>query len=104
VNRSTARPATDEQELISGKRGPTWLGFALLLKFDTRVGRFPRGRGEVLVGYDDLVGEGTRVANRIRGLLTPDPPGARTGSGPEGASSPPAAVQSGTARQLPMSA
>lgn len=37
----------DEQELIAGKRGPTRLGFALLLKFYTRLGRFPRGRGEL---------------------------------------------------------
>jgi hypothetical protein len=37
----------DEQELIAGKRGPTRLGFALLLKFYTRAGRFPRGRGEL---------------------------------------------------------
>ena len=33
----------DERELIAGKRGPTRLGFALLLKFYTRAGRFPRG-------------------------------------------------------------
>jgi hypothetical protein len=38
----------DERELISGKRGPTRLGFALLLKFYTGTGRFPRGRGELL--------------------------------------------------------
>lgn len=37
----------DERELIAGKRGPTRLGFALLLKFYTQVGRFPRGRGEL---------------------------------------------------------
>src|SRR5690348_555380 len=37
----------DERELIAGKRGPTRLGFALLLKFYTWVGRFPRGRGEL---------------------------------------------------------
>src|ERR1035438_4745182 len=37
----------DEQRLIAGKRGPTRLGFALLLKFYTRAGRFPRGRGEL---------------------------------------------------------
>jgi len=37
----------DEQELLAGKRGPTRLGFALLLKFYTRLGRFPRGRGEL---------------------------------------------------------
>jgi hypothetical protein len=36
----------DERELIAGKRGPTRLGFALLLKFYTWAGRFPRGRGE----------------------------------------------------------
>jgi hypothetical protein len=33
----------DEQKLIAGKRGPTRLGFALMLKFYTRAGRFPRG-------------------------------------------------------------
>lgn len=37
----------DERELIAGKRGSTRLGFALLLKFYTQVGRFPRGRGEL---------------------------------------------------------
>src|SRR5256885_14037961 len=37
----------DERELIAGKRGPTRLGFALLLKFYTRAGRFPRGRAEL---------------------------------------------------------
>jgi hypothetical protein len=35
----------DERELAAGKRGPTRLGFALLLKFYARAGRFPRGRG-----------------------------------------------------------
>ena len=37
----------DERELVSGKRGPTRLGFALLLKFYTRAGWFPRGRSEL---------------------------------------------------------
>ncbi|MCK9897196.1 DUF4158 domain-containing protein [Frankia sp. AgB32] len=37
----------DERELIAGKRGPTRLGFAVMLKFFTQLGRFPRGRGEV---------------------------------------------------------
>jgi hypothetical protein len=32
---------------VAGKRGPTRLAFALLLKFYTRCGRFPRGRGEL---------------------------------------------------------
>jgi hypothetical protein len=31
----------DEQELVAGKRGPSRLGFALLLKFYPRTGRFP---------------------------------------------------------------
>jgi hypothetical protein len=42
----------DERELIAGKRGPTRLGFALLLKFYARAGRFPRGRAEL---NDDAV-------------------------------------------------
>jgi hypothetical protein len=37
----------DEQDLVAGKRGATRLGFALLLKFYVRHGRFPRGRGEL---------------------------------------------------------
>jgi len=32
---------------VAGKRGPARLAFALLLKFYTRRGRFPRGRGEL---------------------------------------------------------
>ncbi|MBA2322843.1 MAG: hypothetical protein DLM61_27750 [Pseudonocardiales bacterium] len=37
----------DELELVAGKRGPTKLGFALLLRFYTERGRFPVGRGEL---------------------------------------------------------
>lgn len=37
----------DEQHLIAGKRGPTRLGFALLLKFFAQHGRFPSGRSEL---------------------------------------------------------
>jgi len=37
----------DEQELVAGKRGPTRLGFAVLLKFYARARRFPRGRAEL---------------------------------------------------------
>jgi len=37
----------DERELVTGKRGPTRLGFALLLKFYAQAGRFPRGRAEL---------------------------------------------------------
>jgi hypothetical protein len=35
-----------EKGLVAGKRGATRLGFALLLKFYTHHGRFPRGRAE----------------------------------------------------------
>ncbi len=37
----------DERELVSGKRGSTRLGFALLLKFYGRAGRFPASRAEL---------------------------------------------------------
>jgi hypothetical protein len=37
----------DELELVAGKRGATKLGFALLLRFYTERGRFPRGRSEI---------------------------------------------------------
>lgn len=37
----------DEQALVSGKRGATRLGFAVLLKFYTQYGRFPRNRAEI---------------------------------------------------------
>ncbi len=43
----------DEQQLVAGKRGPTRLGFALVLKFYARAGRFPRGRAEL---DDDAAG------------------------------------------------
>ncbi len=43
----------DEQDLVTGKRGATKLGFALLLKYYTRYGRFPRGRAEF---PDEVVG------------------------------------------------
>jgi hypothetical protein len=37
----------DDRPLLAGKRGATALGFAVLLKHYTRLGRFPRGRSEV---------------------------------------------------------
>src|ERR1700694_639355 len=37
----------EERGLVAGKRGATKLGFALLLKFFTQHGRFPRGRSEL---------------------------------------------------------
>jgi len=37
----------DELSLLAGKRGAPKLGFALMLRFYTEQGRFPRGRGEI---------------------------------------------------------
>ncbi|MFJ2905443.1 MULTISPECIES: DUF4158 domain-containing protein [unclassified Streptomyces] len=37
----------DEQRLVSGKRGATRLGIAVLLKFCTQYGRFPRNHAEL---------------------------------------------------------
>lgn len=37
----------DELALVAGKRGATKLGFALMLRFYTERGRFPRGRSEI---------------------------------------------------------
>lgn len=37
----------EERESVSGKRGATRLGFAFLLRFYSRHGRFPRGRSEL---------------------------------------------------------
>ena len=39
--------AGDELEQLSGRRGATKLGFALLLRFYAVHGRFPAGRGEI---------------------------------------------------------
>jgi Domain of unknown function (DUF4158) len=45
----------DELNLVAGKRGATKLGFALLLRFYTERGRFPRGRGEIPYAAVDYV-------------------------------------------------
>ncbi len=52
----------DEQQLVAGKRGATRLGFALLLKFYTRSGRFPRGRSELPQEAVDFVARQMQVA------------------------------------------
>lgn len=39
--------AGNELELVAGKRGATKLGFAVMLRFFTERGRFPRGRGGI---------------------------------------------------------
>ncbi len=74
----------DERELVAGKRGPTRLGFALILKFFTWHGRFPAGRSElpddavafvakqVKVPASDLGGE-----RNISGEATPRAPRGR---------------------------
>jgi len=51
----------DEQPLVAGKRGATRLGFALLLKFYTRSGRFPRGRSELPQEAVDFVARQMKV-------------------------------------------
>jgi hypothetical protein len=51
-----------EPELAAGKRGATRLGFALLLRFYTDRGRFPRGRGELPDAAVDYVGRQVGVA------------------------------------------
>jgi hypothetical protein len=51
----------DERELSGGKRGPTRLGFALLLKFFTRHGRFPAGRSELPDEAIEFVARQVRV-------------------------------------------
>jgi TnpA family transposase len=58
----------DERERIAGKRGPTRLGFALLLKFYTRLGRFPRGRGELPDEAVDFVARQVGVQSTELGL------------------------------------
>jgi len=52
----------DEQQLVAGKRGATRLGFALLLKFYTRSGRFPRGRSELPQEAVDFVARQMKVS------------------------------------------
>jgi alkylated DNA nucleotide flippase Atl1 len=58
----------DERDLIASKHGATRLGFALLLKFYTRHGRFPRGRGEFPDEVVDYVARQVRMAASSLGL------------------------------------
>lgn len=51
----------DEQDLVAGKRGATRLGFALVLKFYIRYGRFPRGRAELPADAVEFVARQVRV-------------------------------------------
>ncbi|WP_343577728.1 DUF4158 domain-containing protein [Mycobacterium sp.] len=51
----------DEVTLVAGKRGATRLGFALLLRFYTERGRFPRGRSEIPDATVDYVARQVEV-------------------------------------------
>ncbi|GAA2440358.1 DUF4158 domain-containing protein [Streptomyces glaucus] len=51
----------DEQGLVSGKRGATRLGFAVLPKFYTQYGRFPRGRYELPADAVEFVARQAQV-------------------------------------------
>ncbi len=55
----------EDQQLIAGRLGANRLGFALLLKFYARAGRFPRGRGE-------LPGEAVEFVARQVGVAAAD--------------------------------
>ncbi|MFM9809061.1 DUF4158 domain-containing protein [Streptomyces scabiei] len=52
----------DEQVLVSGKRGATRLGFAVLLKFYTQYGRFPLNRTELPGEAVEFVARQVQVA------------------------------------------
>lgn len=51
----------DERELVAGKRGSTRLGFALLLKFYGRLGRFPASRAELARDAVEFVAKQVQV-------------------------------------------
>lgn len=53
---------------MAGKRGATRLGFACLLKFYTRYGRFPRGRSELPDEAVAFVAKQVKVAASELGL------------------------------------
>ena len=57
----------DELELVAGRRGATRLGFALLLKYYTLNGRFPRGRSEF---PDEVLGFVARQMKVLAAELT----------------------------------
>lgn len=51
----------DDLSLVAGKRGATRLGFALLLRFFTRHGRFPAGPGELAPEVVEFVARQVQV-------------------------------------------
>lgn len=58
----------DEQGLVAGKRGPTRLAFAVLLKFYGQHGRFPRGRAELPDAAVQFVADQVKVPASELGL------------------------------------
>jgi hypothetical protein len=71
----------DELGQVAGKRGPTRLGFGLLLKCYSRHDRFPRGRGEL---SDEAVATSrARSASRRRSSRSTSGTGARSSSAPD---------------------
>ncbi len=52
----------DERTLVAGKRGATRLGFALLLKFYTRHGRFPEAGTDLPGAVVEFVARQVQVA------------------------------------------
>ncbi len=60
---------------MAGKHdGPTKLGFALLLKFYGRYGRFPRGRAELRDEVVEFVAAQVKVPEADLGLYAWDGP------------------------------
>lgn len=55
-------------DLLAGKHGATRLGFAVLLKFYGRNGRFPRGRAEVKQDAVEFVAAQVRMSAADLGL------------------------------------
>ena len=55
----------DERTLVAGKRGATRLGFALLLKFYTRHGRFPAGGSDLPDAAVEFVARQVQVTARV---------------------------------------
>lgn len=54
----------DELDQLSGRRGPTKLGFTLLLRFYAVHGRFPTGPSEIPDRLRRIIGSGLRQAEQ----------------------------------------
>ncbi|MCM3920399.1 DUF4158 domain-containing protein [Frankia sp. AiPs1] len=62
----------DERELIAGRRGPTRLGFTVMVTFFPELGRFPRGRREVTDEAVEYVARqvGVEPGDQLAGAVT----------------------------------